>query len=86
MSCKNGGGIMLPYSKQELSKKIFTNYLNNFNKIHLLSFGTYGIVLLLLLPLTLAFATGSIPEGGGCSPLCGQLLRCTGLYMVLLYV
>jgi len=50
MSCKNGGGIMLPYSKQELSKKIFTNYLNNFNKIHLLSFGTYGIVLLLLLP------------------------------------
>jgi hypothetical protein len=50
MSCKVGGGIMLPYSKQELSKKIFTNYLNNFNKIQLLSFGLNGIVLLLLLP------------------------------------
>jgi hypothetical protein len=50
MSWIIGGGIMLPYSKQELSKKIFTYYLNNFNKIQLLSYGTYGIVLLLLLP------------------------------------
>ena len=50
MTIINGGGIMLPYSKQELSKKIFTYYLNNFYKISILSYGLYGIVLLLLLP------------------------------------
>jgi hypothetical protein len=50
MTILNGGGIMLPYSNQELSKKIFTFYLNNIYKITILSYGTYGIVLLLLLP------------------------------------
>jgi hypothetical protein len=45
-----GGGIMLPYSKQELSKKIFTYYLNNFVEIKTISYGRYGIVVLLLLP------------------------------------
>jgi tRNA A-37 threonylcarbamoyl transferase component Bud32 len=50
MNIINGGGIMLPYSKQELSKKIFTYYLNNFAQIIILSTGRYGIVLLLLLP------------------------------------
>jgi len=50
MTIINGGGIMLPYSKQELSKKIFTYYLNNFYKISILSYGLYGIVLLLILP------------------------------------
>ena len=49
----NGGGIMMPYSKQESSKKIFTYYLNNFNEIKTVSFGRYGIVLLLLLPETI---------------------------------
>lgn len=46
----NGGGIMLPYSKQELSKQIFTYYLNNFLKIQTLSYGRYGIVFVLYLP------------------------------------
>ena len=46
----NGGGIMLPYSKQELSKQIFTYYLNNFYEIKTLSYGRYGIVFVLLLP------------------------------------
>lgn len=46
----NGGGIMLPYSKQELSKEIFTYYLNNFLKILTLSYGRYGIVFVLYLP------------------------------------
>lgn len=45
-----GGGIMLPNSKQELSKKIFTYYLNNFNEIKTISYGRYGIVVLLILP------------------------------------
>lgn len=50
MNIINGGGIMLPYSKQNLSKKIFIYYLNNFAEIIILSTGRYGIVLLLLLP------------------------------------
>jgi hypothetical protein len=54
MKYLNGGGIMLPYSNPksdpELSKKIFTHYLNNFNKVNIISFGRYGIVLLCSLP------------------------------------
>jgi hypothetical protein len=50
MKHKNGGGIMLPKSNPDLSKQIFTYYLNNLEKIQVISVGGYGIVLLLSLP------------------------------------
>uniref|UniRef100_A0A6C0KPT1 Protein kinase domain-containing protein n=1 Tax=viral metagenome TaxID=1070528 RepID=A0A6C0KPT1_9ZZZZ len=53
---KTGGGIMIPNLKQSLSKEIFKHYLNNFNKITIISFGRYGIVVLLTLPDNLDYS------------------------------